>query len=153
MLFVKLLTLATARSASPSPLKSPTAMEPGNIPESLGTLTACLKVPSPLPNKTQTPPSAATSKSGWSSLLKSPTVTNQALVPNLKAGAKLGVGQPSANVGLLWNRLLSRTTTVATVGNDTVDFTGTVRDGQQTPFQLMLLLSSCKRVYESKQTT
>src|SRR5436853_7702977 len=95
MLFVELLTLATAKSASPSQLKSPTAMEPGNIPELLGTLTACLKVPSALPSKTQTPPSAAASKSGWSSPLKSPTVTNQALVPNLKAGAKLGVGQPS----------------------------------------------------------
>src|SRR5947207_5185001 len=97
-------TLTTAESSLPSPLKSPTAKDPGWNPAG-----------------------------------------------NTRAAAKLGAGQPSAIVGLLWNRPLNRATNAATVGSDTGPFTSTVRDGQQTPFPPMLLLSGCKGLTNSSR--
>ena len=65
------LELATARSALPSPLKSPAATERFSANKKLR---AARNVPSPLPNNTETQPKKwATARSSLPSPLKSPT--------------------------------------------------------------------------------
>ncbi len=68
--------LATARSCTPSPLKSPTVTYTGSL--STGKFCAGWKVPSPLPSSTETLFEAelVTTRSGLPSRLKSPTATD-----------------------------------------------------------------------------
>src|SRR5260370_11672681 len=76
---------ATARSHTPSPLKSPTAMQIGLSPTAK--FRGAWKVPSPLPKSTETSleDSLATAKSCSPSPLKSPTATNRGFLPASKS--------------------------------------------------------------------
>src|ERR1700682_2811454 len=73
-----LLPLVTARSAFPSPLKSPTATEFGQLPTANGLPLAAENPPPPFPSNTVTLllPQFATAKSAFPSPLKSPTATD-----------------------------------------------------------------------------
>src|SRR5437588_8550090 len=113
--------LDTARSCLPSPLKSPTAIERGllHTPK----LVAALKLPAPLPNKTDMLSEfwLATAKSCLPSPLKSPTANERGAVPapKLVAAAKLtglhvtaGVVTVNMKVFVVVNPRLSNAVTV-----------------------------------------
>ena len=76
-----LIELATARSALPSPLKSPTATETGPSPTANRGPGAGVKPPVPSPRRTETSLLAkfATARSALPSRLKSPTATEDGL--------------------------------------------------------------------------
>src|SRR3989442_717044 len=86
---------ATARSGTPSPLKSPTAAEKGRVLR-VAKFRAAWKVPSPLPSSTETlfaplgkfAPLGTTARSGIPSPLRSPTATEIATMSMFGAARK-----------------------------------------------------------------
>ena len=95
--------MATARSGSPSPLKSPTATEVGPLPAAK--LRAAWKLPSPLLKGTETlsEMELVTARSGSPSPLKSPTATEVGRfpTPKLRAAWKLPSPLPKSTETLL----------------------------------------------------
>src|SRR5438128_1109886 len=95
--------LATARSCTPSPLRSPTVTYTGSL--STGKVCTAWKVPSPLPSSTEKVFSftLATARSGLPSPLKSPTATPAGPLPtvNCDAGWKVPSPLPSSSETLL----------------------------------------------------
>ncbi len=89
--------MATAKSSTPSPLKSATTTESGKVPAPK--FRAAWKLPSPFPNSTETllERMLATAKSSTPSPLKSPTATEEGCSPAPKFRAAWKLPSPFPN--------------------------------------------------------
>ena len=85
---VSLSRFATARSSLPSPLKSPTATEPGPPPVPKSVFAPKLPVPVPSRIETVSLPAFATARSSLPSPLKSPTATELGLTARAEVGLR-----------------------------------------------------------------
>src|SRR5207253_6532068 len=88
------LKFATARSGTPSRLKSPTATDSGFVPTAK--VSAAWKVPLPLPSSTETllEVKLATARSCTPSLLRLPTATARGRAPTTSLHAAWNVTSP-----------------------------------------------------------
>src|SRR2546426_10811680 len=89
-----LLIFVTAKSCFPSPLKSPTATEKGEVPTAKFVAAPNDPVPSPSSMDTLLETELTTTRSCFPSPLKSPTATETGLDPTAKFVAGLNVPSP-----------------------------------------------------------